>query len=700
MSLFTLNQAWKMLITLSICALSLLLIPLTQAEVRGQFQTAEIRSIDSVGQGSLLFLPESNETGESPVYLPAPHLATDVNMTITGMINRTQITQTFHNTSSVWQEGIYVFPLPEKAGVDQLRMIIGERIIEGQIKEKIDAKRIYQQAKTAGKKAALSEQERPNIFTTSVANIAPNEIIQIEITYQETVSYDQGIFSLRFPMVVAPRYIPGSVAVRGFNGSGWASNTNEVPDAARITPPIKEEHDERENRVQIHVHLDPGFPLAHIESPYHPITENQHDQNRYQIQLQEGDTLANRDFELRWQAAASVTPHAALFTETHEDQNYALLMLVPPTQESTIKMKRDMIFVLDTSGSMAGDSILQAKSALSLALKRLTPNDHFNLIQFNSTTESLFTDTRPADQENITQALHYLEKLNADGGTEMYPALEQALTLSHESSKPNSLKQIIFLTDGSVGNETALFKLIENQLGQSRLFTIGIGSAPNSYFMQRAADYGRGTYTYIGKLSEVQNKLTAFFEKIESPVLKDIRLISDQDQTSSFEIWPRRISDLYRGEPLLVTLRTDDLPEKLMLSAKLADQPWEIALSLLGGQKQSGVHKLWARNKITGISTSDDDAETRKKSITETALKHHLVSQHTSLVAVDITPSRPINQNLQSDTIPGHLPHGWQREKLFTHPFPSTATDARLQLILGLSLLLASLIMFRRERHA
>ena len=238
-------------------------------------QIAEVRP-EKVKQGTLLFKTSINFTHD---YTLAPSLDTDVHIQITGMTARATVKQTFHNNSSDWQEGIYVFPLPENAAVDQLRMHIGNRIIEGQVKEKQQARKEYQQAKTEGKRASLVEQERPNIFTTSVANIAPDEDIMIEITYQQPVRYMNEIFSLRFPMVVAPRYIPGKTIVNGFEGTGWSLNTDQVADASRITPPVPTPGQNLENEpvnspinpVSLKIDLDAGFSLSNIDSPYHPI---------------------------------------------------------------------------------------------------------------------------------------------------------------------------------------------------------------------------------------------------------------------------------------------------------------------------------------------------------------------------------------------------------------------------------------------
>lgn len=662
-------------------------------ETPGEINEANIiHDISEVGQGTLLF----KQNGQ---YSKATELSIDVAMTVTGMINRVSVTQSFTNSTDNWQEGIYAFPLPENAAVDRMRLKIGERIIEGQIQEKQKAKKTYAKAKQQGKRAALTEQERPNIFTTSVANIAPHENVKVEIEYQQVVHYDSGAFSLRFPMVVGPRYIPGKQRIEGFAGTGWALNTDEVPDASRITPPVMHPTSQRKNTVTIKIDLNAGLSLEKIESPYHEIQINKKS-DQYQIQLKQESTLANRDFELSWQPKPSTAPKAALFTEEMNGDVYAMVMMMPPLVEKAKTLNREVIYVIDTSGSMGGQSIIQARAALELALSRLKPGDRFNVIQFNSFTSKLFNRSELVTPTSLQQAINYVRSLEANGGTEMASAIQAALANQTESK---DLRQVIFLTDGSIGNEQALFEIIQKQLGHSRLFTVGIGSAPNSHFMQRAANFGRGTHTYIGKLQEVQSRMQNLFEKIENPVLKDIQIDWGQNKSNvlNIESWPQKITDLYRGEPLLITAKADQLPDEIKINGELANKQWSSSLKLHGGQNRNGISTLWARTKIAALMEQKRDAEFEsiKQVIIKTALEHHLVSQFTSLVAVDVTPVRPKNKEIDSNAIPAHLPEGWDHNKVFGQQFPSTATDARLNFIIGLILLLIASLFYLTRRH-
>ena len=382
------------------------------------------------GQGTLLL---RDDTGERAA---APLLSTDVHMDVTGIVARVQVTQRFANPTAQWREGVYVFPLPDKAAVDHLTMRVGERVIEGQIKERTEARRTYENAKAEGRKTTLLEQERPNMFTTSVANIGPGEEIVVALEYEETLRYGDGAFHLRFPLAITPRYIPGAATEAKAMGIGWSQATAEVPDADRITPPFVPARDGYVNPVSITIDMNAGFPLANVASSYHAIDVEERPGNRYRIVLSDGPVPAARDFELVWTPDVGSAPGAALFTETLGGKTYALLMTLPPTlaDADTPRAPREITYIVDTSGSMEGVSIAQARDALSMALDRLQAGDRFNVIEFNSTSTSLFTAPMPFDAATHAQAKRFVARLRARGGTEMLPALAAALDGPPESS--------------------------------------------------------------------------------------------------------------------------------------------------------------------------------------------------------------------------------------------------------------------------
>lgn len=651
-----------------------------------------------VRQGELLFV-DAKETGK---YVPAPHLSQDVEIYVSGMTGRTLLHQRFVNDTGIWQEAVYVFPLPDKSAVDTLRMKIGERLIVGEIKEKEKARKVYEKARSEGKKASLLAQERPNIFTMAVANIAPGEEIEVEIEFSQVVGLRDGIFSLRFPMVITPRYIPGeklqTEAAGGslqFGGTGWSVDTDQVPDASRITPQVEFETNGQINPVHLTLELAAGFPVARIESLYHGITVEEETEEIKCIRFN-GEVKADRDFVLEWEAEKLQSPRAALFSEQRGQDEYLLLMLTPPALETGGPAPpRELIFVLDTSGSMAGSSIIQAREALILAISRLNERDRFNVIEFNSTAGKLFDQEQKGDAAHRQQAIRFVSGLHADGGTEIASALDLALDgrTNHER-----IRQVIFLTDGSVGNERALFSRIKSRLGDSRLFTVGIGSAPNSFFMSRAATVGRGTFTYIAKVSEVRKKMTALFNKLERPAITDIKLTTTNGE--KMEYYPSPVPDLYQGEPLLVSVKVVDGLESLQINGMRNAQQWQELIRVKNSPVRPGIATLWARKKIRTLMDSkihgvgEDEI---KAKVLSTALTHHLVSKYTSLVAVEQRISRPADRDLQRSAMKTNPPAGAQANKIFGGR-ARTATSSQLQILVGILFIFMAWCILRRQR--
>lgn len=646
-------------------------------------QSTEVRP-EQVQSGTLLFRMQHG-------YEIATRMSTDIDARVTGLVARVSVRQAFMNNGPEWVEGVYVFPLPDEAAVDHLRMTIGERVIEGEIREKVQAKKQYEQAKAEGRKAGLVEQERANLFTTSVANVAPGETVVVEIEYLQTIRYDEGAFSLRFPMTVTPRYINGH-PLPDRTGSGWSPDTTWVPDASRITPPMVKRS--KGHKVTFNAELNAGVPLELIASRYH-VVDISNNGNRYHVALAKEGAPMDHDLELTWKPVADSVPRAMLFTEVIDGDQHALLMMLPPDDFSVPRQRvpRELIFVIDTSGSMHGTSIDQAKRALNLALSGLAPGDRFNVIEFNSTTGALFPNSVDASASNIAVAHRYVSGLNAEGSTEMYPALARALMAAHYESY---LRQVIFITDGSVGNESALFTLIEQQLGNSRLFTVGIGSAPNSWFMRKAAEAGRGTFTTISALHEVNEKMERLFRKIELPQVTDIAVQWPGNVIA--ESYPATIPDLYAGEPIMVRARLASgvaANATVLIRGTSSGGSWDAELDWETGEARSGIGALWARARIEELMDrrrqGRSEEETRD-AVVAVALKHHLVSRFTSLVAVDKTPVRPGNTLLTREQVPNLLPYG--QSMVAISGFTATATDAAVYRINGVLLMLVGWLLF------
>ena len=628
----------------------------------------------------------------------APVLSTEVRLHVAGVLARGTVVQRFRNASDGWVEGVYVFPLPEQAAVDHLAMKVGERTIEGQIREREQARAEYQQAAASGKKASLVEQERPNVFTTSVANLGPGEELVVEIELQETLSFDRGEVRLRFPLVVGPRYVPGSEQLPGLSGTGWSADTNAVPDASRITPPVLPPGEPPRNPVKIEVELDAGFPVEKLVSRYHPVVAETRGEGRYRVRLRDEAVPADRDYELAWTPKPGTLPTSALFEEKRGDGTYALVTLFPPVGPAVerSRLPREVVFVVDTSGSMEGQSIQQARQALGLAIERLRAGDRFNVIQFNSTSEALFEAARPATPEAKAEARAWVGALRANGGTEMAGALEAALVGTDD---PGLVRQVVFLTDGSVGNEDQLFGLIRQRLGDTRLFTVGIGSAPNGHFMAKAAEFGHGTFTYVSDLAEVEEKMGRLFTALESPVLTGVEVVWPLG--AAVESWPQRIPDLYLGEPVVVAARLEGPAGEVALVGRRGAETWRQTVSLAAGRQAEGVAVLWAQRKVQALLDSlhdGADADEVRSGVVALGLEHHLVTKHTSLVAVDVTPARPDGAPLDSRSVPTNVPEGWSYGAVFGE-LPRTATPAPLHTLLTLVALVFAALLWLADRR-
>lgn len=598
------------------------------------------------------------------------HLALDtaIHVEVSGLLARVHVAQSFRNDSNDWVEGTYRFPLPEGAAVDRLYIDVGGRILEGEIHERDTARQIYQQAKTDGKVASLVRQERANQFRTSLANIGPNESVHVMISFLASVDYRDGAFHLRLPNTFTPRH------------GSEAQPATGMP-AAR--PQLTSFEQVASHGFSLQVDLAAGFPVSAVESLYHDVDIQALDSG-YQVTLLNPNEKTDRDFELQWTPEFGALPLSTLSTWNDGNDVYAQLMLIPPRDSALLPQAREVIFVIDTSGSMQGESMEQARAALLAGLEALAAGDRFNLIQFNSITEPLFREAVPATTPNISTARKWIGKLEADGGTEMAPALREALRKPSTSMPvPSDLvRQVVFVTDGSVGNERELLNEIANLLGASRLFTVAIGSAPNGWFMRKAAEIGRGHFTHIGRQVDVEQTMTALWIHLRLPAVSDLCI----DWGMDAEYYPEILPDLYAGQPLWVFARLGQEPQQVSLCGELNGQPWqhEAWPETVAGQQTLAT--LWARRKIESLQDSlmfGADADDMRMQVTQLALEHQLLTPYTSMVAVDNTPARPPTETLARASLPSLLPAGSANST----GFPATATGWKTQLLLSLLVL-------------
>lgn len=626
--------------------------------------------LDTTDAAALLFT-----TTEPGWYVQAPTLHTKVDVAISGPLARTTVTQRFRNSANVFVDGTYVFPLPEGAAVDTLRMRVGDRWVEGRIEGREEARVIFEEAAAAGQVASLVEQQRPNVFTTLVANIAPSADVVIQIEYQQSLAPRAGLFGLRIPLVVAPRYVPtGQQATRlVLSPDGWVTDPSLDRTADAAQSPLVDPRTDNQavrNPVELSIDLNAGFPLGDINSPYHDVTIDHRNENAATISLSSA-VPADRDFYLAWQPRDLEAPYAAAFREHRDNETHFVALVTPPTVDAIggLRPAREVIFVQDTSGSMSGESIVQAQAGLRRALQRLNETDTFNIIEFNSNFRRFRPEPVQANELNIAKAVQFVDDLDADGGTEMHGALQAALLDS--TPDDNRLRQVIFLTDGGVSNEQQMIDLIGSDLGDSRLFTVGIGSAPNSYFMTAAARAGRGSFVFIGQLDEVGAQVETLFAQIETPAIVNLAL---EGLPAGAVVSPSPLPDLYAGDPVALTIRVPNFTdaESVQLVGLQGTSDWQLDLALFETEQRAGVSKLWAREHIRDLealwtaptidAAQRDDIDDQIRS---TALGFGLVSRHTSLVAVDLEVTRPADEASTDAQVPTNLPDGWDPDAFF-----------------------------------
>ena len=640
------------------------------------------------GEGCLLY--RSPLSGR---YETVPLVHTDVALDVRGLVAAATVTQQYVNTNEPI-EAVYVFPLPHDAAVYDMEIRIGNRVIRSVIKEREEAKRTYEAAKSVGKRAALVEEERPNIFTASVANLMPGDHVDVRLRYVEALRWEESRLRLVFPMVVGPRYITGTQAV-GHEGTGWAADSDAVPDASRITPPVRNPETRPGHDISLAVDLDPGFEFASIKSVSHEINVRRLADGRQHVELASGTTIPNKDFVLEAQQAEGTQPKTALFLspEKESGETYFLLTAFPPTVQPTKRVPLEMLYLIDISGSMSGTSIQQAREALLQAFDRLTPADRFGIVAFNHYYYEFASQPLTASPENVAAARRYVQGLEAGGGTEMLPAL------LHVMQKPETvgyLRHVVLLTDGDLGNEEQIFAALRHDLGDARLYTVAIGSAPNFFLAAKMAQFGRGSFTHIADIGEIREQMGKLLETIESPVLTDVRLSFEGVELA--EVYPQRLPDLFLRQPLLVFGRISQGRKGMVhLAARAGDQPFETSIPFDASTASfhPGITTLWARQRaedwMDRWREADEDARASiRTSLITHAIRYRLVTRFTSLVAVEEVIAN-VGGESRTVAVPAELPAGMELEKVFGAPATGTA-DAFLDL-LGVILLLIGLIM-------
>jgi Ca-activated chloride channel family protein len=575
----------------------------------------------------------AREGGQAPREFPLKR--TEVRAEVSGGLVSASVTQTFANPYQERLEAVYVFPLPNRAAVDDMEMRAGGRVVKAQIARRAEAKAAYERALAGGKRAALLEQERPNVFTFSVGNIDPGGEIEVRLHYFELAKYDEGTYELSVPLTVGPRYVPGT-ALRGApTGAGVRADTDRVPDASRISPayaaPNRSGH-----TVGVSVRLDAGAELATVTSALHKVRVSRPSPERAEVTLADDAEVPNRDFVLRWRLA-SRGPRSAVFVqraEAGEGGHVALVLSPRPNPPEADIAARELVFLLDTSGSMRGPPLDAMIAAVRRAIDASSPRDSLQIIDFAERASHFAPQPLPSTPENRRKAHRHLDRLRAMGGTNQLAGIRAALTPPRD---PARARYVMFFTDGFIGNEREVIALTQRELGDARIFGFGVGASVNRYLLDEVALAGRGFAEYLLPGEEASALVERFYQRIGKPYLTDLEI--DWGALPVHETFPRRLPDLSAFEPLVVFGRFEQgARSKVTLRGKLGGRPFvqSMPIDLAPARRDNpAIAPLWAREKIAELGRLEHQGGSQERAITRVALEHRLVTPYTSFVAVE-----------------------------------------------------------------
>ncbi len=711
---------------------------------------------------------------------PCPLRHTDVHVEIAGFLTRVTVRQTYHNPYPNTIEAVYTFPLSHRGAVDRMIMTIGDRTVVGEVHERSRARAIYEAARESGYVASLLEQERPNIFTQSVANIEPGAEVIVEIGYVELLDAREGTYRFTFPMVVGPRYIPGSMqtpaaalpapfkprhgllllcpaklsvgrqgdvsrlgtlqtgkldallrAATPINapdsptaplwyqfeaaypdgskeigslhtdgtgqingrwfysdpkatkdmGTGFAPDTDQVPDASRITPEPVRPGKRAGHDISMRVTLDTGGPgIAELKSELHEILETQkvaRDDGlprRVTVELKKEIEIPNRDFVLTWRPTADAIQEAT-FTHTGPHGRFFTLILQPPARVAEAQaVPRELIFVLDTSGSMSGFPIEKAKEVMRKLIDTMGPQDTFNLITFSGDTSILWPQPLPGTPENIAAAQQFLATRRGGGGTEMMKAIDAALVQTVRNRPVRPVRICCFMTDGYVGNDMAIIDAVRKNAGTTRVFSFGIGNSVNRYLLDGMARAGRGEAEYVLLHGDGDAAAKRFARRIQTPVLTDVSL-AFSDGLKVSDLMPHQAPDLWDARPLVIHGRYA-APGRgtVTIRGVTGAGPFERTVTLDLPAEQPGhdvIATLWAREKVEYLMNQDLAAaqngqfpDELRQEVIRLGEEYRIMTQFTRFVAVEKTRVT-IGGKPQLVAVPVEMPQGVSYEGVF-----------------------------------
>jgi Ca-activated chloride channel homolog len=579
---------------------------------------------------------------------PLPLESVQLRARVIDRVAEVTVEQKFGNPFQEAIEAVYVFPLAGGSAVSRFEMQIGKRVVRGRIEERAAARRQYAEALEQGKRAALLEQERDDVFTVQVGNVTPGDAIVVRLTYSERLPFfEDGRTELRLPLVVAPRYVGGEELPREQAGHGVVPDSTTVPDASRITPPRLAPGFDAKVSLGIEVELFGGF--SDLACSQHAVSTSSGPERARVVLSREREPL-DRDFVLRWRIAGQQVKSQLLV-----HGGFALLSVVPAAREGFLGVARDVVFVLDRSGSMQGPKMASAARACASLLCTLGPRDRFTLQAFDNVVEWMPGGFQQADEGAIERGEKWLRSVEARGGTELDLAMREALEqLRGRGESAGRAPVVVLLTDGQVGDESSVLKRLQSELGEARVFTVGIDTAVNDGFLRRLAALGGGTSSFVEPGARLEDALQAVGREIGTPLVTDLGLHGEVK-----ELAPARIPDLFAGRAAAAFFRIGD--GRVKITGRFADgSPFEQELEAREAPL-AAIDHLWARARIVDLEDEfrASRSEVAKKEIVALSIRHTVLTRFTAFVVVD---DEVVNQGGKRRTAvqPVEMPAEWE----------------------------------------
>lgn len=615
---------------------------------------------------------------------------TNVQLDVTGSLVHAEVEQVFYNDTNEILEVEYTFPLPEKATVTGMKMILDDRTITSVVEEKAQARKTYTEATKQGKQAVLLEQNRPNVFTSLINRLDPGAQVTVHFSYLEPLPFQLGRYQLVFPTTFGSRYIPKTMNQE----SPDALNSSDVLE--RLQPLYV---DQTENLFSLQAQIF-GLPIDDVTSTTHNLYFDSRSAEEVFLEVDRKDFVPDRDVIIDLVLAKSQVPKSQIIQSKGIEGTHGLLQVFPPSgiEEAVDLRPKEVIFLIDTSSSMMGLAMKQARDGLKACLKMLNPEDRFNIVAYNDQHEMFKKSAVINSPEMLQKGLNYAASLKADGGTELQAALHEVLTMPRSE---DHLPWVVLLTDGDVGNETQLLSMVHKSEHQNRIFSFGLGSAPNRYLLTKLGEVGGGFATVIEPDRDLTLTMTQFFHSVMAPVLTDVEVTfyHADGQQANVELYPSTPPDLYMNRPLELCFRSEwalDGTAEVRGIWEGKSVSYQVPINASENKNFQGIDKVFGKAWLDDLmvdyyTAANSGAKDRVKAdIVKTALDYQLVTPFTSRVAVTKQTVTQESAVMASAMVPLVQPA--------SRTYPVTATQDLLWFGFGFSLLsIAALLMTRKK---